>query len=404
MVELTCDDVSRAQTASVHPAVHGAPPAFPVGFVSVVLPCLNEEEAVGTAVCEAFRGLARAGVRGEVVVVDNGSTDRSAERAAATGARVVRQPERGYGSALAAALAASRGDVVVMADADGSYDLEDLHELLVPLRRGADLVIGARLRGEIAPGAMPGLHRYVGTPALSRALGALAGPRLCDSQSGYRAFRRQAVEPLGLRSRGMEYASEMLLKAGRAGLVVEEVPTDYRTRLGVSKLRPVGDGWRHLRLLLLLSPHATLILPGIVATIVGLALCAVSLIAPSGIPLGDVRWLPVFLGPMLLILGGQSMLLGCLAAHRTPLTPARVRRALSFLEQPGAGNRLLGGLALVAFAGCVADVALLVLWLTGHSGPSLLGVAGLAQALIVVGTVGIATLFAAADARDLLGW
>ena len=172
----------------------------------------------------------------------------------------------------------------------------------------------------------------------------------------------------------------------------------------MSKLRPVGDGWRHLRLLLLLSPHATLILPGIVATIVGLALCAVSLIAPSGIPLGDVRWLPVFLGPMLLILGGQSMLLGCLAAHRTPLTPARVRRALSFLEQPGAGNRLLGGLALVAFAGCVADVALLVLWLTGHSGPSLLGVAGLAQALIVVGTVGIATLFAAADARDLLGW
>ena len=375
-----------------------------IEFVSVVLPCLDEAAAVADTVAEAFRGLARAGVRGEVVVVDNGSVDGSAELAAAAGARVVAEPTRGYGMAHRAGLRAARGDGVVMADADRTYDLERLGDLLASLREGADLVVGSRLRGAIAAGAMPGLHRHVGTPVLTGALRLLTGARLSDSQSGYRAFRREAVLALGLRARGMEYASEMLLRAGRAGLVVTEVPTGYRARVGASKLDPLGDGWRHLQLLLLLSPHLSLILPGLVLAAVGLALCGVSLVAPAGIAVGPLRWLPIFLGPMLLILGTQAAFLGLLAAHRSSLTPPPLRRRLGFLDREGAVNRLLGTFLLVALVGLVVDAGLLVLWLADRSGDAFLGVAGLAQALIVIGGVGIATLFAADYSRDSLGW
>jgi hypothetical protein len=387
------------------PRERGAPAApRAIGFVSVVLSCLDEERAVAETVGEAWRGLARAGCPGEVIVVDNGSSDDSAARAAASGARVVVEPTRGYGAAHRAGLRAARGDVVVMADADRSYDLERLGDLLAALRGGADLALGNRYAGGIAAGAMPGLHRYVGTPLLTALLRLLTGVRVADSQTGYRAFWRENLAALGLRARGMEYASEMLLRAGRAGLVVTEVPTAYRVRVGASKLRPLGDGWRHLRMLLLLSPHWTLLAPGLLFGVLGVLLCCVSLVAPAGFAVGDLRWLPIFLGPMLLILGVQAAFLGVLAAHRSPLTPAPLRRALAVLDRDGAVNRLLGGFLLVALAGFLADAVLLVCWLTERSSPTLLGLAGLAQALIVIGGVGIATLFAADYSRDALGW
>ena len=376
----------------------------PVEFVSVILPCLNEEDAVAATVADAQRGLAAAGVRGEILVADNGSTDRSVERAIAAGAVVVTASRRGYGAAIQAGIDAAQGDVIVVADADQTYDLACLGDMIAPIRTGTDLVIGARTRGTISPGAMPTLHRYVGTPVLTRLLSGLIGTPLADSQSGFRAFRREAVAGLALRAKGMEYASEMVLRAGRAGLAVTEVPVNYRVRVGESKLSPFGDGWRHLRLLLLLSPHVSLVLPGVVAMCLGVVLCAVSLIAPTGLALGSVRWLPVFLGPMLVILGSQAVLLGALAAHRSPLTPAAIRRRLRGLGQPNAMNRLLGAFAAVALLGLAIDAVLLGFWLAGETGPSLLGVAGLAQALVVVGGCGIATLFAVDYARDVLDW
>ena len=372
-----------------------------IGFVSIVLPCLNEEEAVGPTVREALDGLRRAGVEGEVLVVDNGSTDRSVELAGAAGARVVHEPERGYGAAHLAGIRAARGAVVVMADADQTYDLENVGKLLEPLRRGADLVVASRL-DEIAPGAMPFLHRRVGTPLITRALRVLTGAPLSDSQSGYRAFWRDRIDELDLRTPGMEYASEMLLKAVRAELDVREVAAPYRVRVGESKLNTFSDGWRHLRMLLILSPHLTLLLPGLATLAAGLALSSISLFAPGGLEIGGAPWLPVFLGPILLILEAQVALLGALAAARSDLTPAFVSRRLGVFRRRDAVDALLWRFVLLALGSAALDAMLFAAWAAEVSGPSLLGLAGIAQAAIVVGIGGFASVLAADFSRDSL--
>jgi hypothetical protein len=379
-------------------------PARDISFVSVVLPCLNEEAGVGQSVDEARAGLERAGVPGEVIVVDNGSTDGSQQLAAAAGATVVSEERRGYGAAHLAGIAAARGDVVVMADADCTYDLLHLDALLAPLRDGADMVVASRIAGAIAGGAMPPLHRYIGTPAITRLLNSLTGVPLSDSQSGYRAFRKSDIERLGLRASGMEYASEMLLKAGRAGFEVREVPTAYRQRVGESKLNTLGDGWRHIQMLLLLSPHLTLIVPGLVALAGGLLLCLLVLVFPKGLPVGSLTWPPVFLGPMLMMIGAQAAFLGAIAADRSALTPERVKQKLLFLERPNAVNWLLSRYALTAVLGSLVDLALFFLWVGDRSGTRLVGAAGLAQALIVIGISGIVTIFAVDYSRERLGW
>lgn len=375
-----------------------------IEFVSVVLPCLNEEDAVGETVTEAWRGLERAGFPGEVIVVDNGSTDRSVERAEAAGANVLHEAVRGHGAAHTAGLKAARGNVIVIADSDQTYDLERMGDLLAPLAAGADMVIGSRLQGTISKGAMPTLHRYIGTPVQTLVLRILTGTHLSDCHSGYKAAWRDQMVALDLRARGFDYQTEMLLKAGRAGLKLAEVPTNYRARVGESKLHTFRDGWLNTQMLLLLSPHFTLIFPGLTLALLGFLLCCVSLVAPAGIAIASLRWLPVFLGPTLLILGAQAAFLGSLAAHRSPLTPLAIRKRLRFLDRRDAVNRLLGIFLAIALVGILLDVGLLVLWLIHHSSNSLLGVAGLAQALIVIGGSGIATVFAADYTRESLGW
>src|SRR6266508_200629 len=197
--------------------------------VSVVLPCLNEADSVGDVVREAAAALASAGASGEVLVVDNGSTDSSAEVARAAGARVVHERRRGYGAAYLAGFRAATGDVIVMADADNTYDLSALPAFLARIGGGDDLVMGSRFKGHMEAGAMPALHRF-GSPILSGLLNVLYGTGVDDAHCGMRAFKREALERMQLRMQGMEFASEMIVNAARAGLCIGEVPVNYRVR------------------------------------------------------------------------------------------------------------------------------------------------------------------------------
>ncbi len=218
--------------------------------LSVVMPCLNEEDSVRWCVERAWRGIGRAGLRGEVVVCDNGSVDRSVEVAQGAGARVVRESRRGYGRAYLTGIEASVGRVIVIGDSDYSYDFFELYRLVGPLFEGYDYVLGSRFTGTILPGAMPFLNRYVGSPVLTGMLNRLFGLDTSDAHSGMRAFTRSAYERMGLRCEGMEFASEIVIAAARAGLRVTEVPITYHPRLGDSKLRRWRDGARHVRFML----------------------------------------------------------------------------------------------------------------------------------------------------------
>lgn len=233
--------------------------------LTILMPCLNEAATVGACVDAGIAAIHASGATGEVVVADNGSTDGSREIASGRGARVVAVGERGYGAALGAGIAAARGRYVVMADADQSYDLSESGRYLAKLREGYDLVMGNRFEGGIAPGAMPALHRYIGNPVLSGLGRLFFGSPVGDFHAGMRGFRREAILGLDLRTTGMEFASEMIVRASLAGLRVTEVPTtlspDGRGR--PPHLRTWRDGWRHLRFLLLYSPRWLFLYPGL---------------------------------------------------------------------------------------------------------------------------------------------
>jgi glycosyltransferase involved in cell wall biosynthesis len=223
--------------------------------VSVVIPCLDEARAIVACVTEARAAMDAADLDGEVIVVDNGSTDGSGDLARTAGAIVVSEPRRGYGAAYLAGFEAARGTYVVMGDADGSYDFRELTRFVEALDAGADFVIGSRMRGRIHPGAMSWLHRYVGNPVLNGLLNALHGAGVSDSHCGMRAFHRDDLERLELRSTGMELASEQVIRSVQLGLVIRELPIDYRPRIGRSKLSPLADGMRHVRLLVGSAPN-----------------------------------------------------------------------------------------------------------------------------------------------------
>ncbi len=246
----------------------------PAVEVSIVMPCLDEAATVGRCVAKALGFLERRGLRGEVVVADNGSRDGSAAVAAAAGARVVVVVEKGYGSALLGGVAEARGRWIVMGDADDSYDFSALDGFIDRLRAGADVVMGNRFLGGVQPGAMPVLNRWVGNPVLSGLGRLFFRSPVGDFHCGLRALTREAFERMGLRTTGMEFASEMVVKATLLGLRLEEVPTtlspDGRARR--SHLRPWRDGWRHLRFMLLYSPRWLFLVPGLVLMGVGLAL------------------------------------------------------------------------------------------------------------------------------------
>ena len=234
--------------------------APPTRRVSVLIPCLDEAETIAECVTSAREVLEENGLEGEVIVVDNGSTDGSGELARQAGACVVEEPRRGYGSAYLAGLAAARGDYIIMFDADLTYDVRDIPRFVDELDSGAQLVVGNRLGG-VQPGAMSWLSR-VGNPLLSGFLNILYRTNVRDVHCGMRALRRDVLPVLDLRTVGMEFASEMVIRATRERLDVREVPIELHPRVGSSKLSPFRDGWRHLRLILVYNPNFLFLLPG----------------------------------------------------------------------------------------------------------------------------------------------
>ena len=337
--------------------------------LTVVMPCLNEAETVGTCVRKAVAFIAESGISGEVVVADNGSTDGSQKLATDAGARVVPVSEKGYGNALMGGILAARGEYVIMGDADDSYDFTSLMPFVQELRKGADLVMGNRFKGGIAPGAMPPLHRYLGTPVLSFIGRLFFRSKIGDFNCGLRGFRRDSAIKLALQATGMEFATELIVKAALANQKITEVPTtlakDGRSR--PPHLRTWRDGWRHLRFLLLFSPRWLFFIPGLVLLILGLGLGAAVAVGP--LKIGDVSF-----DVDTLVACGASVDIGLQAVLFWLFTQVYAG-AEGFLPEEPRVQRLLGKLSLekgllagaaVGAAGLVGLIFSLTYW-QGHA-------------------------------------
>ncbi len=353
-------------------------------MVSVVIPCLNEAENIEHCVLAARAALGRMDVSGEVIVADNASEDNSAALAARAGAHVVVEPRRGYGSAYLAGFAASRGDYIVMADADLTYDFDDIPRFVTELQAGAELVMGDRM-DNIQPGAMPWLHRYVGNPLLSGLLNLFFRTGVNDAHCGMRALRRDVLGRLDLRTTGMEFASEMVIRASKENLRIAEFPIEYHPRGGESKLSSFRDGWRHLRFLLVHSPTHLFILPGLALS--GLGLLLMILVAAGLSFFGRAWGIHALIGGALLtIIGTQVLALGlCAHAYGTYFMGERDpwfdrMRARFRLEH----GLLLGGLFMLA--GFVMGTVVVVTWISNGFGQlSYEQLALFAAALLIVG-------------------
>jgi len=366
--------------------------------VSVVLPCLNEAETVGTCVTTAIETLNRLALRGEVVVVDNGSEDGSPEVARTAGARVVVEPRRGYGNALRRGAEEAAAELIVMADSDNSYDLSELGRFVDALRAGADLVMGSRRLGRIEPGAMPWLNHRIGNPLLSGILNLFFKGRVSDAHCGMRALTKDAYRRMKASAPGMEFASEMVMKATLANMRIVDVPVtlrrDGRAAHG-PHLRPLRDGWRHLRFMLLHSPTWLFLIPGAILMLVGL------------VPLIALGWGPVsigglsfdyhymLVGSLLTILGFQVVMTGLFAkayCHGARLyAPDPILEALQRHFNLERGILLGAALFLAGFA---LDARILVRWLqSGMGALNAIRPATQASTLMIIGAQTIFSSF-----------
>jgi glycosyltransferase involved in cell wall biosynthesis len=363
--------------------------------VSVVMPCLNEEASIAACVGQAHAGLRACGLSGEVIVVDNGSTDGSVARARATGARVVHEPARGYGNAYLRGFAVARGRYIVMGDADGTYDFRELGRFVAPLQQGSDLVIGNRFGGAILPGAMPWLNQYIGNPLLSRLLQLLFRVSVTDAHCGMRSFTATALAAMHLQASGMEFASEMIIAAARAGLRIAEVPITYYPRCGESKLRRMRDGWRHLRFMLLYSPDYLFLVPGIFFFMLGWLLLSVLLRGPLHIGSMALVEHPMIVGSLLVLTSAQVSSFGFCAklyavAHgylvEDPLV-SRLSRLLTLERGIALG-------VLLVVLGLAIDMTIVREWTaSGFAALGRMREAVLAQTLIMLGVQVVFTAF-----------
>jgi glycosyltransferase involved in cell wall biosynthesis len=360
------------------------PPAEPRLRLSVVIPCLNEAENIEQCVDRSREVLAAEGIDGEVIVVDNNSTDGSGEIAARAGAKVIRERRAGYGSAYLAGLEAASGEYIVMLDADLTYDFDEIPRFLAKMEDGADMVIGDRM-DNIQPGAMPWLHRYVGNPLLTGILNLFFSTGVTDAHCGMRSLRADVLERLDLRTTGMEFASEMVIRASKENLKIDQIAIEYHPRGGESKLSSFRDGWRHLRFLLVHSPTHLFIIPGFVMVALGVL---ADVLVISGVSFFSRGWgvHTLIAGPLLAIVGTQVLALGlCAHAYGTYFMgekdPWFDRMRARFRLEHGL---LLGGVvALVGFV-CLSVIA--IDWINsgfGALGEEKLAVIG--ATLIIIG-------------------
>jgi len=359
-------------------------------MVSAVMPCLNEEVTLATCIRKAQQCFASLGIHGEVVIADNGSSDRSIEIARELGARVVHQPVKGYGAALTAGIEAAEGDIIVMADADDSYDWLGMGPFIEKVRSGYDLVMGNRFKGGIASGAMPPLHRYLGNPVLSTLARIVHRAPVGDFHCGLRAFTKDAWRRMRLRTSGMEFATEMVVSAARAGMRITEVPTTLKPdgRNRAPHLRSFRDGWRHLRFIFTYAPNYLYMTPGGIMMALGIAI--VAMLSRGPIELGGhfigIHFLA--LGSLLTLTGFNVINLGILAkaiaVSQLPEADSRIRRWA--LNQFTLESGLIFGLVLL-LAGMGIDCYILVKWLNkaGASQEETVHVAFAASTMIVLG-------------------
>jgi glycosyltransferase involved in cell wall biosynthesis len=327
--------------------------------VSVVIPCLNEANSLAFCIDKATDAMRKAGLAGEVIVADNGSNDGSVQIAERHGARVIHVAERGYGAALRAGIAATRGPFIIMGDADDSYDFKEVPRFVEKLREGFDVVMGNRFRGGIQPGAMPHLHKYFGNPGLTALLNLLFHVGIGDSYCGMRGFTRTLYDRLDVRSSGMEFALEMIIKSAQIGARISEIPIilwpDKRGR--APHLRSFRDGWRSLRFMLLYAPNWLFFLPGASLAVVGIALVIWLLPGPRAItPRITLDLHTMIFGVIFTLLGAQILSIGAFAkvfsyAERFDRNTVSLKRVLRRVTLES-GLLLGGALFLTGFVGC----------------------------------------------------
>lgn len=341
-------------------------------YVSTVMPCLNEEKTLGICIRKAQECFIRLGIAGEVVVADNGSTDRSVEIAEAHGAKVVHVPIKGYGAALTTGIQAARGQIIIMGDSDDSYDWSALDSFISAIEAGNDLVIGNRFQGGIEPGAMPPLHRYLGNPVLSFISRIAFRIPIGDFHCGMRAFTPAAFSKIAPRSTGMEFATEMVASAAQRGLKIAEIPIKlYPDKRGrPPHLRSFRDGWRHLRFILSHSPDYFYLWPGTAMLAAGLTLLLALTPGPRTIGGHYFGIHFIVLGAMLSLIGANVISMGALGKIVLGVSPANasplMRRLLGhplLLE----GILVMGG--IVALSGLLIDGMILTRWLNSSAGP-----------------------------------
>jgi glycosyltransferase involved in cell wall biosynthesis len=338
--------------------------------VTIVMPCLNEVQCLEHCISNAREALRRIeqghGLTGEILIADNGSTDGSQALAAKLGARVVPIPQRGYGAALSGGSKAARGKYILMGDADGSYDFTDGVAMIGELENGAELCMGDRFAGGIERNAMPALHRYLGNPVLSAIARWLHGSPVRDFHCGMRAFTREAFDKMGARSPGMEFASEMVINAQRAGLKISEVPIKLRPdmRERAPHLRSFRDGWRHLRLIIAHAPDTVYLIPGLVLMVAGVAGLAALAKGPITIRGQYVGIHFVALSSMATLIGLTAILLGALAKVAIAIYHPTTRgRLVPWLKRGRPLEWLVGFGGLLALGGFAADVLLAFKWI-----------------------------------------